>query len=84
MYFFWGFTASTGAMAYAILWYGKESWEQIKDSWNHKRTDYDDPYLKLMEHLPRVPHWWYLTLLVICAALAIACLYEAGLQLPWW
>lgn len=84
MYFFCGFAASTGAMLYACLYYGPQAWKGIKEGWFDSRSDEDDPYLKLMDKFPRVPHWWYGLLLVICAALAIGQLYGAGMQLPWW
>jgi hypothetical protein len=84
MYFFCGFAASTGAMVYSILWYGKQAWAGFRDAWQNRRSDYNDPYLKLMAHLPRVPHWWYGALLAICTALALGQLYAADMQLPWW
>jgi hypothetical protein len=84
MYFFCGFAASTGAMMYSVLWYGKAAWTGLKDGWKNRQSDYDDPYLKLMAHLPRVPHWWYGALLAVCAALALRQIYGAGMQLPWW
>lgn len=83
LYFFFGFCASTGALLYSILYYGKSSYIQLKDSFKNRRTEYDDPYLKLMEHLPRVPHWWYGALLIICLALAIGQLYGGQMELPW-
>lgn len=84
MLFFFGFASSTGAMLYSILWYGKQAYSGFKQAWNNRRDSYDDPYLKLMEHLPRVPHWWYGLLLAICVALSIGQLYGGGMQLPWW
>jgi len=84
MYFFCGFATSTGAMLYSILWYGNQAWTGIKDGWQNRHNDYDDPYLKLMAHLPRVPHWWYGSILAVCFALAMAQLYQAQMQLPWW
>jgi OPT family oligopeptide transporter len=84
MYFFCGFAASTGAMVYAVLWYGKDSWDGIKEAWSNRRVPHNDPYLKLMEVYPRVPHWWYALLLFVCAALAIGQLYGGDMQLPWW
>lgn len=84
MYFFWGFACSTGAVAYSIFWYGKDSYVAIVEAWKGRRDDYDDPYLKLMSRCPRVPHWWYISLLVVCAALSLGCLYGADLGLPWW
>ena len=83
-YFFCGFAASTGAMVYSILWYGKDSYRALVDGYKNRLSDYDDPYLKLMAHLPRVPHWWYASLLVGCAALALGQLYAADMELPWW
>lgn len=82
--FFWGFAASTGALMYAILWYGKEAYRSTMDSFKNIRSDYDDPYLKLMSRCERVPHWWYGLLLVICIGLSIGQLYGADMQLPWW
>ncbi|KAI6262912.1 hypothetical protein ACKVWC_007736 [Pyricularia oryzae] len=84
MYFFWGFAASTGALLYAVLWYGKESYIAVMDSWKGRDNDCNDPYLRLMSRCPRVPHWWYLTLLAVCFALSLGTIYGAGLGLPWW
>lgn len=84
MSFFWGFASSTGAMLYAILFYGPQAWRGLKAAFKSQREEIDDPYLKLMEHLPRVPHWWYMILLGICSALAIGQLYGGEMQLPWW
>ena len=84
MYFFFGFAASTGAMLFSVLFYGKDSYIAIKEAWLGRRESYDDPYLKLMEHLPRVPHWWYLALLTICGALSFGTIYGGEFQLPWW
>ncbi|CAK7233562.1 hypothetical protein SBRCBS47491_008654 [Sporothrix bragantina] len=84
MNFFFGFACSTGAVLYSILFYGKDSVEAVINAWKNRRSDYDDPYLKLMSRTERVPHWWYLVILVLCMALSIGCLYGAGLGLPWW
>jgi hypothetical protein len=84
MYFFWGFACSTGAIVYSVCWYGKDSYIAIVEAWKGRRSDYDDPYLKLMSSQPRVPHWWYLTLLAICFALSLGVIYGAGFELPWW
>ena len=84
MYFFWGFACSTGAVMYSIFWYGKDSYIAVKEAWNGRRDTYNDPYLELMSRTERVPHWWYLTLLAICVALSLGCLYGANLGLPWW
>jgi hypothetical protein len=84
MYFFWGFCCSAGALVWSILWYGKDSYIAIKEAWQGRRDDYGDPYLKLMSRTGRVPHWWYLTLLAVCVALSLGCLYGADIGLPWW
>ncbi|EJT75799.1 oligopeptide transporter 6 [Gaeumannomyces tritici R3-111a-1] len=84
MYFFWGFACSAGAVVYAALWYGRDSWRAVADAWAGRRNDYDDPYLKLMSRTPRVPHWWYLSLLAVCLGLSFGCIYGADLGLPWW
>ena len=83
-YFFWGFAASTGAMTYAALWYGKDAYEAVKAAIRGRRSTYDDPYLKLMSIHPRVPHWWYLSLLAVCFALSIGTIYGGGFHLPAW
>jgi hypothetical protein len=70
-YFFWGFAASTVAMLYSVLWYGKDSYRAIIDAFKGKREDYDDPYMKLMSIHKGVPHWWYIALLAICAAVSL-------------
>ncbi|TGO18930.1 hypothetical protein BPAE_0360g00010 [Botrytis paeoniae] len=82
--FFFGFAASTGAMVYAALWYGMPAYHGMKDAFRNRRSNYDDPYLKLMEVFPRVPHWWYGILLLVCSGLAIGQLYGGEMQLPWW
>jgi OPT family oligopeptide transporter len=84
MYFFWGFACSTGAIMYAGLWYGRDSWNAVVDAWKGRANDYNDPYLKLMSRTARVPHWWYLALLAVCLALSFGCIYGAELGLPWW
>jgi OPT family small oligopeptide transporter len=84
MYFFWGFACSTGALVYAICWYGKSSYDAVVDSFKGRKQNYNDPYLILMERTERVPHWWYLVLLVICSALSIGTLYGGQFGLPWW
>jgi OPT family small oligopeptide transporter len=83
-YWFWGFAALSGSLVYAFLWYGKQSFEGLRDAYQGKFNDYDDPYLKIMSYQRRVPHWWYIVLLAACASLAIAQLYEGSMQMPWW
>lgn len=85
MYFFWGFASTTGVLVYALLWYGKEGYTTIVGAWNGRRDNHDnDPYLKLMSHTDRVPHWWYVALLAACFVLSLICLYAADLGLSWW
>jgi hypothetical protein len=84
MYFFWGFAGTAAALVYAILWYGKEAWTILRDSWRNKLDDYDDPYLKVMTEHPRVPHWWYFALIAICGAFSFAQIYEGQMTMPWW
>ncbi|OJJ49109.1 hypothetical protein ASPZODRAFT_13846 [Penicilliopsis zonata CBS 506.65] len=83
-YWFWGFAALSASLMYALLWYGKEAWNGLRDAFSNRYNDYDDPYLKIMSYQKRVPHWWYLTLLAICSGLAIAGLYEGQIRMPWW
>lgn len=85
MTFFWGFASSAGAIVFAILWYGKDGWQAVRDTVRHGRTsNEDDPYLKLMAGHPRVPHWWYLIILFIAGGLSIGSLYGGHWELPWW
>ncbi|EFX04527.1 isp4 protein [Grosmannia clavigera kw1407] len=84
MYFFWGFACSTGAIVYSVLWYGKSSYTAIVDAFKGRRTDYNDPYIQLMSRTKRVPHWWYIVLLVVCVALSLGTLYGGDFGLPWW
>jgi OPT family small oligopeptide transporter len=84
MHFFWGFASSTAVLVYAVLFHGRSSWESVRGAWRNRRADYGDPYLKLMAHLPRVPHWWYIALLAICLVFSITQLYGAEMQLSWW
>ncbi|EFY84304.1 oligopeptide transporter OPT family [Metarhizium acridum CQMa 102] len=85
MYFFWGFACSTAAIAFAILWHGKDALRAAINTFTGVRSDYeDDPYLRLMSSAARVPHWWYVCLLIVCTCLSLVCLYGADLGLPWW
>ncbi|KAK3486810.1 OPT oligopeptide transporter protein-domain-containing protein [Neurospora hispaniola] len=63
--------------------FAKKDHKQKKKNVQH-RAEFDDPYLKLTAHLPRVPHWWYLALLLFCLVIAIAQLSGGDMQLPWW
>lgn len=83
-FWFWTFAALSASMAYAILWYGKSGWEDFKNAWNNNRSDYDDPYLKLMAFQKRVPHWWYIALLIPCLVIGIAQGYEGNMKMPAW
>ncbi|KAF2773243.1 OPT superfamily oligopeptide transporter [Teratosphaeria nubilosa] len=84
-YFFWGFASSTGAMLYAVLWYGKDCYNIFMSSWKGKGIDdYNDPYLKIMSVHKRVPHWWYFALLAVCFALSLGTIYGGNFDLPWW
>lgn len=83
-YFFWGFAASTGAMLWAALWYGPDCYQIFKNAMKGKVEDYGDPYLKLMSIHKRVPHWWYYSLLAVCAALSLGTIYGGQFELPWW
>lgn len=82
MNFFFGFACSTGALLYSVLFYGKDSVNAVINAWKNRRSDYGDPYLKLMSRTERVPHWWYMVILVLCMGLSIGCLYGADLGLP--
>ncbi|GIZ39931.1 hypothetical protein CKM354_000329300 [Cercospora kikuchii] len=84
---FWGIAASMSACAFVLLWYGKDTWAIVRKVFRKEvKSDghYDDPYLKLMAGSPRVPHWWYLTLLGLCASFSIATVEAGGFNLPWW
>ena len=41
-------------------------------------------YLLLMKSHPRVPHWWYLALLAVSAAISLGTIHGGGFELPWW
>lgn len=87
MHFFWGFASTSAVLTYAVLFHGNSSWEILRSSWENRQSkvfDYQDPYLKLTAHLPRVPHWWYISLLSVCLLLSIAQLSGGDMQLPWW
>lgn len=86
MSFFWGFAASTGVVVYAILFHGRSAWESMCSAHSNGGAGHhgSDPYLKLTEHLPRAPYWWYISLTLGCLVLSIVQIYEAEMQLPWW
>ncbi|KAL6364169.1 hypothetical protein LRP88_02085 [Fusarium phalaenopsidis] len=85
MNFFWGFASSAGAIVFSILWYGKEGVQTVRETLAKGRVSYkDDPYLQAMSGFPRVPHWWYLTILVLAGGFSIGSLYGGDWGLPWW
>ncbi|PCG92141.1 Oligopeptide transporter OPT superfamily [Penicillium occitanis (nom. inval.)] len=85
MYYFWGFASSAGAIVFSLLWYGNESWDAVRQMFKRGRAEYpDDPYLKIVEDFHRVPHWWYLVVLVIAGGFSLGSLYGGGWGLPWW
>lgn len=84
VHFFWGFAASTAIIVFAILFYGKLIYASLWSNRHLRRSDDSDPYVKLMSHTPRVPHSWYLILLLGSLLIATAQLYGGEMQLPWW
>lgn len=85
MSFFWGFASSAAAIVFAVCFYGSTAWYVIRKTVKDGRGSYsDDPYLKVMDSHPRVPHWWYLIILVIAGGLSIGSLYGGDWGLPWW
>ncbi|KAJ9143372.1 OPT superfamily oligopeptide transporter [Pleurostoma richardsiae] len=81
MHFFWGFASTSAVLTYALLFHGRSAWKAIRSS---SDSSYNDPYLKLTSHLPRVPRSWYVALCLSCLLLSVVQLYAGEMQLPWW
>ncbi|KAH8757348.1 OPT oligopeptide transporter protein-domain-containing protein [Diaporthe sp. PMI_573] len=80
MYFFFGFAASTAALAYSILWYGKESYKAFRDALRNVQDDYNDPYLKLMSRCidgaeMGLPWWGFIVITLV----SVICTFPNGM-----
>ncbi|KAF8801788.1 peptide transporter MTD1 [Phlegmacium glaucopus] len=77
-----GVNLSIGAtIMHVLLWYGKDIIEVIR---KHQAGENYDPHLTKMKVYPEVPMWWYVAVLVVSFAMAMATIYTGHSGLPWW
>ncbi|KAJ3191698.1 hypothetical protein HK101_007492 [Irineochytrium annulatum] len=76
------FLVFTAAIVHVALWYGKDIWHRFRTAMED--LDSNDIHAKLMNAYPDVPDLWYLILLGVNLAVAIAICQFGGFDLPWW
>ena len=74
------FAAISAVVVHTILFHGKF----ILDRWRRSRDDMRDVHQEMMDKYPKVPAWWYMTLLVICIGLSFATIYAYPTEMSWW
>ena len=67
-------------ITHVLLWYGKEIMEVIH---KYRAGENFDPHLAKMKVYKEVPMWWYLVVLLISFAMAMATIYTGHARLPW-
>ncbi|KAL3715422.1 hypothetical protein ACJRO7_007197 [Eucalyptus globulus] len=80
-----GFAALTGAFTYFLLFHGRETWQQLRQSMKNESKS-GDIHNELMKKYDPVPRWWFYTIIVSMAILGIVnCqLFGQEFQLPTW
>ncbi|KAI1907448.1 hypothetical protein LOZ61_006141 [Ophidiomyces ophidiicola] len=74
------FAAIAALIVHTILFHGQQIWIMARDA----RGDLDDIHTRMMRKYPKVPAWWYLTLLAVCLALCFITCLGWPTHLPWW
>ncbi|KAK9378026.1 OPT oligopeptide transporter protein-domain-containing protein [Kockiozyma suomiensis] len=81
----------TLALAYILLTEYKMLWGACKDFYNQIRyrgrsnfESYSDPHTRMMAKYPEVPDWWYLLVLVLSFACAVAACAGYPTNTPVW
>ncbi|KAJ4980997.1 hypothetical protein NE237_031834 [Protea cynaroides] len=77
------FATLAASLSHVALFNGRSIWKQMKSSVQDKSGDV---YNRIMKKYDTVPQWWFYTIFVVVAGLAIfACEgFDKKLQLPYW
>ncbi|KAI5207553.1 small oligopeptide transporter [Aureobasidium subglaciale] len=74
------FAAISAVVVHTILFHGKF----IMDRWRRSRDDMRDVHQEMMDKYPKVPAWWFLSLLAVCIGLSFATIYAYPTEMSWW
>ncbi|XP_010038755.1 oligopeptide transporter 5-like [Eucalyptus grandis] len=79
------FAALTGTVTYFLLFHGRESWQQLRQSMKSEGKS-GDIHKELMKKYKPIPQWWFYTIIVSMVILGIVnCqLFGKEIQLPTW
>ncbi|XP_048139095.1 oligopeptide transporter 1-like [Rhodamnia argentea] len=79
------FAALTGTLTYFLLFHGRESWQQLKQSMKSESQS-GDIHNELMKKYEPIPRWWFYLIVVLMVGLGIVnCeLFGKEFQLPTW
>ncbi|XP_048139094.1 oligopeptide transporter 1-like [Rhodamnia argentea] len=79
------FAALTGTVTYFLLFHGRESWQQLKQS-RKSGSKSGDIHNELMKKYEPIPRWWFYVIVVLMVGLGIANCEFFGheFQLPTW
>ncbi|TIA79936.1 hypothetical protein E3P92_03017 [Wallemia ichthyophaga] len=80
MVYLLGYAVATAVLVHTILYHGKAIWYGMRNF----KFEEDDIHAKLMRRYPDVPHWWYLSYMVVFLALSIAAVTGFDAQIPVW
>ncbi|TIB67791.1 hypothetical protein E3Q24_04023 [Wallemia mellicola] len=80
MVYLLGYAVATAILVHTILYHGKSIWYGMRNF----KTEEDDIHAKLMRRYPDVPHWWYLSYMIVFLALSIAAVTGFDAQIPVW
>ncbi|KAJ3187634.1 hypothetical protein HK101_009290 [Irineochytrium annulatum] len=80
--YFAHFAVFTSALTHVALWHGRDIVNRTRTS--VAELDQDDEQAVMMDHYPRVPDWWFISLLVVNVVLGIIVCKWGGFDLPWW
>src|SRR5947208_2128615 len=74
------FATYPAALVHVFLWYRKDIVHQFR----RKLKDEKDIHSRLMSKYPEVPHWWFLTLGILCLVMGIIAIEVCDIKLPVW
>lgn len=71
------------SQSFASIWHTiKESF--LKEETSHMDRFMDDPHCQMMSHYEEVPSLWFLSILIVSVAFAVACVLFYPLETPVW
>ena len=74
------FASYPATLVHTFLWYRKDVARQFRRS----VKDETDIHSRLMSEYPEVPHWWFLTLGIVCLVMGIIGIEVCDTKLPIW